>query len=140
MTFRTGKINENYYALNNNPNYYQFKKNYHFIDSENRQYMIALDNDASFRNLKFQPTVTNSIRSCLVNNDRQVILHVRLPKTTEWFTYDQINQSILLRDVASNQEIYVTLMEATKPNHKRRTGTITIAGLDVDYCNLLLNQ
>lgn len=141
--FHTSNINEKYYATNNTPSFYQFKSdNYHFLDEMGRKYMIDTKG-VLFNNLKFQNNNNhnNKPKECIMNNYGEITLSVKIPTVGgEWFKNTEIGQFITLFERSnSNNKNPVLLKSVTKPNRKSKTGSITVSGLERNYCNELLN-
>jgi len=151
------KINEKYYALDNNPSFFQFGKNYHFYDKQGRIYQIASKNKNIFQNTQFKPKNMQKKnddthkKECLHNSYNYVTLFVKLKNpTVQWFTHKDINKTIILhrkikdRNYKKEYEMEgnasIKLKAFFKNNQKRRTGTIQVTGLDIGECNILLNQ
>lgn len=140
---RAKKVNELYYARDNNPSFYQFKKNYHFIDSEERQYMIAVKNKQVFQNTRFknkntQASMVGKVLEPVITNYGFTKLYVKLANpTSTWFTQRDINKVLILYDKSQNA-YQVVLKSHEKHNVSRRTGTIYVKGLNkVDLLTLL---
>ncbi len=140
------KVNELYYAKDNNPSFYQFKKNYDFIDAEDRQYMIAVKNHQVFQNARFKPKRTDSssrgIREPVITSYGYVKLYVKLANpASRWFTHRDINKPIMLYDKNDDGIAYqVILKTQEKHNATRRTGTIYVKGLDKEDLHVILNK
>lgn len=137
------KVNELYYARDNNPSFYQFKKSYHFIDSQDRQYMIAVKNRQTFQNTRFKNTRTPSVglKEPVINNYDFVTLYVKLTDPeTKWFGYSDIGKPLILSEKGSGIEHIVILKTAAKHSVTRRTGTIQVKGLLKEDLLHLLNS
>jgi hypothetical protein len=142
---RASKVNELYYAKDNTPSFYQFKQNYHFIDDQGRQYMIATKNRQVFQNTRFKNTQPSSRRNDLkepvINNYDFVKLYVKLgDPSVRWFGYKDINQTLVLSDKHRSTQYAVILKSHEKHNVKRRTGTIYVKGLSREVLLRLLNS
>jgi len=143
--FKGVKINEKYYAEDNNPNFNQFGKNYHFIDEKGRLYKIATRNNQIFENEKFKQynkEEDNRILKCYKSNDNYIKLFVKLPeKDINWFFDKDLNKEIILRSIKDDNELYIIkIKQAFKKNIKRRTGTVFIQGINESLCNEILNK
>lgn len=141
---RRKKVNELYYARDNNPSFYQFKQNYHFTDSSDRQYMIAVKNRQVFQNAKFQNNsrraATQELREPVMTNSGFVKLYVKLTDpTSKWFGHSDMNHSFFLYGKKRDGPYLVVLKIQEKHNVKRRTGAIYVKGLSREVLLTLLN-
>lgn len=137
---RTGKLNEAYYARNNTPSFYQFKKKYHFIDDQDRQYMIATKNRQVFQNTRFK-TTKSSKEEPVINNYGFVKLYVKLADpSSRWFGYSDIGRSLHLYGKQHGGSYIVILKAQEKPDRTRRTGIIYVKGLGRETLFTLLNS
>ena len=163
----SNKVNELYYARDNNPNFYQFSE-YHFRDREGRLYKIAdynqqsspvLNNNRFTVNkergksryqtsplMRFDTTNNNNFkenrrRQCYVSSDGYIKMFVKLPNSSvRWFNASSIDKLISTREGKSKDGVVFKLRQAFRYNEKRRTGTIYVSGLNKTYCNNLLND
>jgi len=151
-SFKTSTINATYYAKNNSPSFNQFGQ-YHFVDSQGRQYKIFADNGRIFQNKRFEkkPLAGHSAyTTCRVNKEGEVGLFVKLPSADiQWFSRQAIGTALRLYPVKQSQSkqimsyndgITVTLRKLFRGEVKRRTGTIYVSALDPGYCNRRLNS
>jgi len=140
---RAKQVNELYYARDNNPSFYQFKENYHFIDAEGRQYMIAVKNRQVFQNAAFKEKgrpKDKGPKEPVRNNSGLTLLYVKLTDpTTKWFGHGDMGKPLLLREKISGATHVVTLKSQEKHNVKRRTGNIYVKGLLKQDLMRLLN-
>lgn len=134
-------MNELYYARDNNPSFYQFKETYHFIDAEERQYMIAVKNRQVFQNHRFKAQREKcGIQQPVINNYGFVKLYVKLADPqSKWFSHKDIGKPLVLYDRADKSEL-VILKSQEKYGVKRRTGTIYVKGLSRESLLSLINN
>ena len=140
-------VNEEYYYKDNNPNFFQFGKNYHFFDDKDRVYIIATKNKDIFNNPKFKvhnlknKMKDKEIKHCLVNNYGYVTLFVKLLNpNAKWFSNREIGKFITLINHKTKESIQVKLKFIAKSNIKRRTGTIQVSGVDTSFWDEILNK
>lgn len=141
-------INELYYARDNNPSFYQFKKAYHFVDAEDRQYMIAEKNRQVFQNARFKDggrprraSDATGIRQPVISNYGFAKLYVKLlDPESKWFGHRDIGKPLFLTEKTTGQEYIVILKSTEKHNMSRRTGTIQVKGLLKEDLLRLLNS
>ena len=139
---RTDHINEGYYAMDNQPSFYQLDRQYHFSDAVGRQYTLAVENGQVFQNrrLQYAPhTQTDEPRRCKQNRYGDLVLYVKLPQRVEWFAEQDLGRPLPLRERLSGIEQATRLVSAFKAHPQRRTGTCTVQGLDEALCLQLLN-
>jgi hypothetical protein len=151
---RDGHVNEEYYARDDNPNFYQFQS-YHFKDEEGRLYEIATDNKQIFQNKRFASsykktpltydrgilTKKKEKKKCIATTEGYIKLFVKLPssKGAKWFFPSSLNRTFHVKERYTNTEIGFKIRSAFKYNQKRLTGTIFVSNLNKSYCNQLLN-
>lgn len=155
---RADRLNEQYYALTNAPTYNQFKP--HFIDNKGRLYMIAEYNKEPFQNerVQFKKKRSNRSKQCITDTFGFIKLYVKIPiklkkhhmnEDTCWFSYNEIDSKdkVKLRrydnereDGSNSNFINITIKNTEKPLRTRSTGSVFIKGLDISYCNQILNQ
>ena len=132
-----GEVNEQYYAQNNHPSFYQFPREYDFYDDKGRVYLIAMKNKQPFQNTRFamprnHPTIMRQPRREPVkNNYGYTKFFVKLPSSdTQWFTRRDINKPLRLtrRDDAT-LHVSVVLKCDEKSNPRSRAGAIWVANL-----------
>ena len=142
------RVNERYYARDNNPSYFQFGQRYHFYDGEQRLYMIQEKEEGRlFYNERFKPTHQRRERlapkRCVVDDDGYVRLFVKLKnRQVRWFSDDDIGKVLtvrLRRGGDPNQQIQMRLRKFYKAGRNRCTGTIAVS-MDRQLCNTLLNE
>lgn len=145
---RTDKVNERYYARNNEPSFYQFNNSntgYHFYDAEGRLYRIASENNDEFQNLLLRgPSEQQQRQDCVVDTFGHVLLYVKLRhRTSRWFDENALERPVTLFTHYSAsrtpEEYRVRIQSTIKPDYKRRTGAITVSGLSRQLCRLLLS-
>ena len=137
---RAESINERYYAMDNQPSFNQLDRHHsHFVDAEGRQYTVAVENRSVFQNKRLQLAESSEARRCKVNRYGDVELYVKLARHTEWFGAQSLGRPLLLQERISGTEHAVTLASAFKGLPQRRTGTITVQGLDEELCTRLVN-
>ena len=94
---------EVYYSSTNCPNFNEFGKDYHFIDLQGRQYMIAYESGDLLHRSKF--TSSDEIDSqkkkrllkCVYDEFGFIKLYVKLPyPEVKWFFSDDIDEPIQL--------------------------------------------
>lgn len=134
---RAEEINEDYYAKNNEPSYYQFGDDYHFYDDDNRKYMIATENDDVFQNelLRFSPN-TRKTRSDVYG---EVTLYVKLSPKSEWFEERMLGKPYIIYGKKDGLEYPIRLSSIYRASYKRRTGTVTVKGLGKVTCDAILS-
>jgi hypothetical protein len=131
---------ELYYARDNTPSYNQFGDQYHFMDSDGRQYQLATQNGAVFQNRRFpQPQQRQEAARCVVNTFGYVTLYVRLKTGVAWFSPLDLDRPLIVRD-RDGEDVGIRLRQLVKVSPKKRTGTVLVSGLSASYCNALLNQ
>jgi len=136
---RADDLNEEYYARDNNPSFYQFGSAYHFVDDAGRQYQLATRNRATFQNTRFKPRRAPLPARCVVNSYGYVTCFVKLAHGSKWFGARDINVPLLLREKRNAATILeVRVKQALKVRPTRRTGTVQLSGLSEFYCNALL--
>jgi hypothetical protein len=135
---RTDKLNERYYAENNQPSFPQFGKDYHFYDTNGREYIIADQNRDTFQNkrLRYGPQG----KHCISNIYDEVTLYVKLPRGLPWFAPSETGHQLTLLSRTGSESFTVKISSSMKANPKRRTGNIIVAGLGRSLCDRLLNQ
>jgi hypothetical protein len=145
--FRTDHINEKYYTKYPAPSAHQFNKNnYHFSDSDERWYMVAIKSSDPSRNKRFQTTSSSSSstsrpKECIHNGyGDEITLDVRFRMNdgSDKFKRDHIGKSIDIMERKGGERHTINLKSIDIPSN-RMTGTIVVTGLDVNYCNELLN-
>jgi len=141
---RASKVNELYYARDNQPSFYQFKQNYHFIDDQDRQYMIAVKNRQVFQNTAFKPARSTrdegKRKEPVVNNMGIAQLYVKLADpNTKWFAHKDIGKPLILKEKNTGIQHIVILQRHEKHNVTRRTGNIYVKGLLKEDLIRLLN-
>lgn len=138
-------VNEEYYAKDNVPSFYQFKDKYHFRDDLDRQYMIATRDRQVFANTRFKNTRPRSSvepkeSEPFVNNYGLVKLYVKLADpSVGWFSRKDVGKSLILYD-RSGRAYTVVLKSHEKSNAKRRTGSVMVKGIDNPTLRHLINQ
>ena len=141
---RTSRLNERYYARDNQPSFYQFGQDYHFYDDEGRLYRVAVQNNRVFQNERLRMGAdgpARGLRRCQVEQYGAVVLYVKLARReTAWFGDRAIGRTLLLYERRSHEAFVVRLRTAFKHNTKRRTGTVTVSGLGSALCDTLLNE
>lgn len=138
---RTSKINERYYARDNQPNWAQLAQlGYHFDDARGRRYTVAAQHSEPFENLRLRYGATPEPPQCVVNQLGGVTLWVRLPRDAPWFDQRHEGAMLLLREVRSGQRYLAKLDAHYKYSHKRRSGTVVLSGLGRTLCNMLLQE
>lgn len=142
--FKSEKINEEYYARDNQPNFNQLRGKNHFYDQEGREYTIASRNKQTFQNDHFSYSRgenNNQYKECMVDPYGRITLYVRLTRGSySWFSGHAIGKELrLIRKSSPDYSHLVLLDSAFKYNPKRCTGTITVSGLDPSLCERLLN-
>ena len=139
---RAEKVNELYYARDNQPSFYQLKKDYHFIDTENRQYWIGVKNRQVLQNDAFKPPPGRvpKVKEPAINIYGVTQLYVKLTDPeTKWFAHKDIGKPLILRERGSQREHVVTLRSQEKHNPRRRTGNVYVKGLVKQDLIRLLN-
>lgn len=134
---RTDQPNESYYAKNNMPTFSQFK-DYHFIDKQGRQYMIANDNQDAFQNKRLR--YTPDTNRCVTNTYKEIKLFVKLPRNLDWFSEKDNGSELTLQTRAGDDSYSIILKSNISVDRKRRTGTIFVSDLSPFVCNALLSQ
>ncbi len=141
--FHTDHPNEKYYVKYQAPSAHQFnKKNYHFSDSDGRWYMIAVKSSNPSRNKRFQTTGSSSKRKeCIHNNYDEITLDVKFNASdgSDIFRKNWIGSSMDIKE-RIHDDSHTILIKSYDIPPKRKTGTIIVSGLDVNYCNELLND
>lgn len=148
---RADNINEHYYARNNEPSFNQFKDDYHFYDDENRLYRIASQNDDEFQNELLRGDgggggggLRSTINPQVVEDEfGHILLYVKLKKRTSvWFDENALDRPVTLYVKqglgGTSDEYRVRIQSTIKPDYKRRTGSITVSGINKQLCRLLL--
>jgi hypothetical protein len=151
--YSSDKINESYYAKDNNPSFYQFKKTYHFYDDYDRQYIIASKNGQVLQNTRFKSTrdeKKKKVPEPVINNYGYAKLYVKLADpASPWFSRTDINKPLILherttgeqsRSSSSSSSIIVELMSHEKVKANRRTGTVFLKGVDKETLVRLLKK
>jgi hypothetical protein len=156
---RSEVLNEKYYEQSNVPTFNQFKGKYHFHDSLNRQYMIAVKNNETFQNenTQFKPRnmkkkkdkTKNRPYQCIKNSLGHIKFFVKLPSSNiKWFGTNDINKSILLTPIKKrgaltdniDKTFTIILKSTDKSLVKKATGSIYVKGIDMNVCNEIINQ
>ena len=136
------KIDEQYYAQDNTPSFYQFKGKYHFYDTSGRQYMIATKNKQVLQNTRFKNNrrVEPPPLQPVFNNYGQAKLYVKLTSPlVPWFSRSDVNKRIELYENAENGATFVVELKSSEKNSaKRRTGSVYVKGLDQYELNRIL--
>jgi hypothetical protein len=142
-TPRTDEPDEHYYARNNEPSFFQFKDNYHFYDAAGRLYRIAAQNGDEFQNELLRGG-GDERPDPIEDMFGHLVLYVKLHRrTSQWFDETALDRptTIYLRrrpDSPQPEEYRIRIQSTTKPDYKRRTGTITVSGLNKTLCRQLL--
>lgn len=138
---RRGNVNEAYYAKNNDINFRDFGRNYHFVDDQQRQYRIAVQSDQIFAARRLRIDDAQPPYRCVVDLWGYVRLYVKLPRPgIEWFSADDVDRPLDLYPRGyPGTTITVAVRQLEKPSAKRRTGIVYVSGLSADVCDALLN-
>lgn len=149
---RVDKIDEGYYAKDNNPSFYQIKKkDYHFYDDKDRVYKIASKNRQVLQNTRFKPrgmrkNIDEKVMEPVFDRYNCAKLYVKLTNPlSPWFVRSELNKQLVLyyrahENGRSRTKIVVELKRHEKSNEKRRTGEVFVKGLDKTALLHLLNQ
>ena len=133
---RAERFNEEYYARNNEPSFYQLKKDFDFYDSKGRFYWIVQQNEDTFQNKKLRQNPDKG--RCVVNSYGEVSLYVKLEKGAEWFSDQDGWRDFLIVSRLTREQYYVRVASEWKGLEKRRTGTIEVKGLNRELCDSLI--
>ncbi len=141
---RTDRINERYYAQDNQPSFNQLKREQcHFVDAQGRQYTLAVANGQVFQNhrLLYPSARANQDSQHPAQDSRGAItLWVKLGRASEWFGgQSEVGHPLMLKERRTGREHVVELTGAFKHSPRRRTGTVTVQGLSLEQCVTLLN-
>ncbi len=136
---RTSRINERYYARDNQPSWPQLTNRWHFEDARGRQYTIAEQHGEPFENERLRFAPKPAPPQCVADHRGAVTLWVRLPRLATWYE-ERDDDMLVLRERRSHQRYLVRLDARLKYSPKRRSGTVIVSGLGRTLCNLLLSE
>lgn len=115
-----------------------FGDNYHFLDDQGRQYMLAVRNGQVPRPQSFRPRMAQGPHECVIDASNWVTVYVRLPQGVDWFKREDVGRELILYD-RNGEELLVRLTQHYRKN-ERRSGRASLSGLDAAYCNEMLNS